>query len=159
MKKGAFITSIAAVIILCLAAVSNAQLAPNAPPDKPINLAKDQASRMEVAVTPYIERARKTYPAAKARYLSGLPKGETFFVTAKLSDSQRHFEIVFIQVAKIIDGKVTGHIANDITLVTGYKRGSEYTLPEAELLDWTISKADGSEEGNVVGKFLETNQP
>jgi uncharacterized protein YegJ (DUF2314 family) len=159
MKKRVLIGIIAAVIILNLAAVSNAQLAPNAPPDKPVNVAKDQASRLEAAIKPYIEQARKTYPEAKARYLAGLPKGETFSVTAKLSDSQGHYEIVFIRVAKIIDGKVTGNIANDTTLVTSYKRGSEYTLSEVDLLDWTISKADGSEEGNVVGKFLDTYKP
>jgi uncharacterized protein YegJ (DUF2314 family) len=159
MKKGILFTIVATVIILNLAAVANAQLAPNAPPDKPVNVAKDQARRLEAAINPYIEQARKTYPEAKARYLAGLPKGEAFFVTAKLSDSQGHFEIVFIRVAKIIDGKITGQIANDITLVTSYKRGNEYTLSEADLLDWTISKADGSEEGNVVGKFLDTYKP
>ncbi len=43
--------------------------------------------------------------------------------------------------------------------VTGYKEGDEFRISKTELLDWTISKPDGSEEGNVVGKFLETYQP
>jgi hypothetical protein len=32
-------------------------------------------------------------------------------------------------------------------------------VSEAELLDWLITKPDGSEEGNVVGKFLDTYRP
>jgi len=43
--------------------------------------------------------------------------------------------------------------------VTGYKHGDTYSFPEADLLDWTISKPDGTEEGNFVGKFLDTYQP
>lgn len=39
--------------------------------------------------------------------------------------------------------------------VTGYKRGDPHDLPEAEIVDWLISRPDGSEEGNVVGKFLD----
>ena len=33
------------------------------------------------------------------------------------------------------------------------------TMPEDELIDWTIVHPDGSEEGNVVGKFLDTLRP
>jgi hypothetical protein len=30
-----------------------------------------------------------------------------------------------------------------------------YSFQESELVDWLISRPDGSEEGNVVGKFLD----
>jgi hypothetical protein len=33
--------------------------------------------------------------------------------------------------------------------------GDPYKLSERDLTDWLISKPDGSEEGNVVGKFLD----
>ena len=33
--------------------------------------------------------------------------------------------------------------------------GDPYTFPEGELVDWLITHPDGSEEGNVVGKFLD----
>ncbi len=39
------------------------------------------------------------------------------------------------------------------------RRQQEYSFNEDELLDWLISKPDGSEEGNVVGKFLDTYGP
>jgi hypothetical protein len=37
--------------------------------------------------------------------------------------------------------------------------GDRYATAETELLDWLITKPDGTEEGNVVGKFLDTYQP
>jgi len=140
--------------------VANAQLAPNAPPDQPVRATSDeQVRRMEAAVAPYIEKARKTYPEARARYLAGLPKGETFFVTAKLTDARGRIEVAFVRVTRVVDGKITGRIASEIAVVHGYKEGDQYTLPEGELVDWTISKPDGSEEGNVVGKFLDSYRP
>jgi len=39
--------------------------------------------------------------------------------------------------------------------VNGYRRGDAHEYPEEELIDWLISRPDGSEEGNVVGKFLD----
>ena len=32
-------------------------------------------------------------------------------------------------------------------------------MKESDVLDWTISKPDGTEEGNFVGKFLDTYKP
>ena len=135
-----------------------AQLAPNAPADKPVAANKDQARRLEEAIAPLVEQARKTYSQARARFLAGLPRGETFFVTAKLADARRRTETVFIQVTKIAKGKITGHIASKIMLVSDYKEGDSYTLEESALVDWMISKPDGSEEGNLVGKFMDTYQ-
>lgn len=43
-----------------------------------------------------------------------------------------------------------------MNLVRQYRRGDHNELKEADLVDWLISKPDGSEEGNVVGKFLDT---
>jgi hypothetical protein len=40
--------------------------------------------------------------------------------------------------------------------VKGYKHGDEYKFPESEVLDWTISKPDGTEEGNFIGKFFDS---
>jgi hypothetical protein len=65
-------------------------------------------------------------------------------------------ETVFISVGSIANGQVKEMIASDIMTVKGYKSGDAYTFAEAELVDWLISKADGSEEGNIVGKYLDT---
>ena len=132
-------------------------LAPNAPEDRPGKLADEK--KFDEAIKPYVEQARKTYPEAKARFLAGLPPEHVFFVTARLHDSAGHWEQVFIEVKEIKDGKIKGLIANHIESVLGYQLGDSYTFPESEVLDWTVSKPDGSEEGNFVGKFLDTYHP
>jgi len=107
-------------------------------------------------VAPYAQRAKTTYPAAKRRYLAGLPPQQTFFVTTLLRDQHGRFEYVFVVVQRIADQSVTGQIATQVTLLRGYHDGDTITFPEAEVVDWMISKPDGSEEGNLVGKFLDT---
>jgi hypothetical protein len=134
-------------------------VAPNAPRDKPVEAKSDEVQRFEEAIKPHIEMARKTYPEAKGRFLKGLPPKHTFFITARLHDAGGRFEQVFIAVKEIKGGKVTGQIWSDIELVTGFQKGDAYTFPESELIDWTISKPDGTEEGNFVGKFMDSYQP
>ena len=94
-------------------------VAPNAPKDKPVNAGESEAQQIEVAIKPYIEKARNTYPQAKARFLSGLPAKHTFFITTRLRDSSNRFEQVFIAVREIKDGKINGVIASEVRLVSG----------------------------------------
>lgn len=129
-------------------------LAPNAPKDKPV---RAKAQEMDAAILPYVEKAKKTYPQAKQRFLAGLPQGQSFFITTRLHDKQGRTELTFVAVKQIQNGIVKGLIANDMTL-EGYKNGDSISFPEAEMVDWTISKPDGTEEGNVVGNFLDTYQ-
>ena len=62
-------------------------LAPNAPKDKPVDAKGTEADQLEEAIKPYIEKAKNTYPQAKARFLSGLPPRHTFFITTRLHDA------------------------------------------------------------------------
>jgi hypothetical protein len=134
-------------------------LAPNAPADKSQPVRSTEQKALDDAIKPYVEKARKTYPGAKERFLAGLPPKHVFFVTTRLHDSAGHWEQVFIAVQEIKDGIIKGLIASDIETVSGYKAGDKYSFPESELLDWTVSKPDGTEEGNFVGKFLDTYKP
>jgi hypothetical protein len=159
-RRAAFPHLLAAGFLL-LAAVLHAQtpLAPNAPKDKPTQQNKAQAEALAKAIAPFIAQARASYPDAKKRYLAGLPPKHIFFLTTRLRDQAGHYEQIFVEVQSIADGKVTGIIASDILGLQGFKRGDTCTFPEAEMLDWLIAKPDGSEEGNVVGKFLDTYHP
>jgi hypothetical protein len=58
-------------------------------------------------------------------------------------------------VRSITDGKIAGVISSQISLIEGFKEGQPYSFSESDLVDWVIAKPDGSEEGNVVGKFLD----
>jgi uncharacterized protein YegJ (DUF2314 family) len=136
-----------------------AQLAPNAPRDQPLGLQETQFAAFEKAIAPHVAKARATYPEARQRYLSGLPSGHTFFVTTRLHDNQGRWEQAFIRVSSIEGGKIRGRIASELTVITEFRNGQMYSFPEADVLDWLIAKPDGTEEGNVVGKFLDTYRP
>jgi uncharacterized protein DUF2314 len=134
----------------------NPKLSPNAPRDQPVDaMGESEAEEYRTAIAPYVEKGRKTYPEAKRRYLAGLPAGHNFFAVTKLRDGSGTFEQVFVAVASIKDDRITGRIASDIIGVKAFKNGDPYSFAESELVDWLITHPDGSEEGNVVGNFLD----
>lgn len=135
---------------------TNPRLSPNAPKDQPVEARGDQeAAEYNAAIAPYVEKGRKSYPGAKSRFLAGLPAGQHFFVVTRLRDGTGSSEGVFVAVASIQSGRITGRIASNILGVKGFKEGDPYVFSETDLEDWLITHPDGSEEGNVVGKFLD----
>jgi hypothetical protein len=137
-------------------APQRATASPKAPQDRPTEgRGKTEIDEMSAAMAPYIAKGRQTYPEAKKRYLAGLPSGRTFFVVTNLHDKTGTTEQVFVAVNSIRNGRITGRIATADLSVVGYKKGDTYSLPESDLLDWLITHPDGTEEGNVVGKFLD----
>jgi Uncharacterized protein conserved in bacteria len=147
---------------LCLPAGLQAQntLSPNSPRDKPV-VSEDecQLRAWTKAIQPFVDSARMTYPAAKARYLSGAVPRNTFFVTMRLTDEQKKIEQIFVTVDSIRTTRIYGRIASQIEIVHGYRYGQPIDLAESDLMDWMFAKPDGSEEGNVVGKFMDTYKP
>jgi len=128
----------------------------NAPKDHPVQpKGKAEADEYRAAIAPYVEKGRLTYPAAKKRHLDELPAGYAFFAVTNLRGGMGTTEQVFIAVASVKDGRITGRIASDSLKVKGFKDGDPYVFPESELVDWIITHPDGTEEGNVVGKFLD----
>lgn len=150
------------LLLLAFVAVFDAQaaepvLSKDAPADKPaVAATADEMEAIHKAMEPYIQEARKTYPAARAKFQKGLPRGEHFFITTRLRDAEGRMEQVFIAVSSVEAGIVKGIIFSPIQVVSGYAYKQPYSFPESELVDWLITKPDGSEEGNVVGKFLDT---
>jgi uncharacterized protein YegJ (DUF2314 family) len=135
-------------------------LAENAPKDRPAHLSDEEAiKKLDDAIAPYVAKARATLPEAKNRFKKGLARGEVLSVTVRLRDSEGRFEQVFVEVKSWQDESITGLLATVPTIVTGHKEGEKMTVSEKDLYDWTISKPDGTEDGNFVGKFLDTYRP
>jgi hypothetical protein len=135
-------------------------LAPTAPKDRAITGTAEKTAAFERAIAPYVARAKATYPDAKKRFQTGLSPKHVFFVTTRLQGENGAFEQIFVEVRGIEKGgKVTGIIASDVMSIHGFKRGDRHAFPEKEILDWLIARPDGTEEGNEVGKFLDTYQP
>jgi len=150
---------IASVVLAGRVLAQEPHLAPNAPKDRPLGLDSVRWARLDSAIAPLVAQARLSYPAAKQRYLAGLPSGHTFFLTTRLRDNVGNLEQVFIAVDSIRGTRVFGRIWSDITVVQDYHHGESYSFAEAQIIDWLISKPDGTEEGNLVGKFMDTYRP
>ena len=150
---------LASALVFSAASALPQELSPNAPADKPAGISgEEQVRRFEEAISPYVSKARETLPRAKKKYLKGLRKGETFFVTTRIRENGR-YEQVFVRVTAWEGDTIRGLLASDVTIVPNHKRGETMACKESEVVDWTISKADGSEEGNFVGKFLDSYKP
>jgi len=133
------------------------------PPPRPSNAPKDNVvhvataadmTEIERAIAPYSAQAKKTYPDAKRRYLAGLPPGHVFSVLTTLRGAGGQ-ETVFVVVNSIKGDQITGVIDSNVVGDVGHKGGDPYTLSERDLVDWMILRPDGTEEGNLVGKFLD----
>jgi hypothetical protein len=136
-----------------------AQVPVSPPRDAPTAfMARADEDSMRAATALAVAQARRTYPAARTRYLRGLPAGHHLFVTALLRDDLGRTEQVFIAVDSLARGRAFGRISSDIGLVRGYRSGQPYSLAEGDLLDWTVQRPDGTEEGNAVGLAMEAYQ-
>ena len=134
-------------------------LAQNAAKDSPSEVKDNDFKKFEAAIAPYVAKARATLPEAKKRYQKGLKKGEVMFVTVRLYNSAKRAEQVFLEVKSWKGTTIAGLLASDTELVTEHRRGEPMTFQEKDVYDWSISKPDGSEDGNFVGKFLDTYHP
>ena len=148
-------------VLICVSSYgqnsNDAPISENAPTDKPHNLkGKKQLEEYEDLISPYVAKAQKTLPKAKRKYLKGLEDGQGFFLTTRIYDNLGNCEQIFVRVTAWDNKQVSGTIANPLDVVTGFSFGQLITFPESDIMDWLITHADGSEEGNYVGKFLDT---
>lgn len=152
-------------VVITFAACACASAQSKAPPDKVQRMRGDkQLEAMERAIAPYVAKARATYPAAKKRFLAGLPPNYLFTVWLPFDEIDKktkeyRSESVFVVVVKISGGKIYGRINNKVLLLKKYRYGDPVQFPESRVQNWCIVRPDGSEEGNYVGNFLDHWKP
>lgn len=118
---------------------------------------KEEAVKLEKAIAPYVEKARAELPELRKRFAKGLLKDQILMFTIRLTDPEGNkFEQIFVQVDGWNDKEVKGTIVSELLDLKSHKTGDTITFSPTEILDWTILSEDGTEEGNKVGKFLET---
>jgi hypothetical protein len=136
------------------------RLSPNAPEDRPVSAtAVCQWQAMLKAMEPYVAQARQSYPDARRRFVGRAQPVRPLFVTTQIHDAKGHHEEVFVAVDSIVGARIFGTLSSPIDIVQGYRYRQPYDFDDSELVDWTFANPDGSEEGNVVGKFIETYTP
>ena len=109
--------------------------------NKPLNMDACWLKRLKVSLTLSIEiktfLSEQKCPSVKYKaYVIGPNEQQYFYL-----------------VESIKDNMVSGIISNVIRTVSGFQNGQRYEFSESEIYDWLITKPDGSEEGNYVGKY------
>ena len=155
-----------AILVIAFASVLRCASAQSkAPVDKPQSLrGEKQYQAMEKAIAPYVAKARATYPAAKKRFLAGLPPNYLFTVWLPFDEhdkksGQQRREHLFVLVERIKGGTVFGRINNRTLALKNLHYGDRVQFPESRIQNWCIVRPDGSEEGNYVGIFLDYWKP
>lgn len=122
-------------------------------PDKVISGTKND---MEARMAPFIKQAREGLPSVKKRFMRGMAPGNALIVTTRIyGESKEQIEQVFVEVRNWRGETLEGKLASPPRL-KNHQEGESLIVREADVLDWTIVKPDGSHEGNFVGHGLET---
>jgi uncharacterized protein YegJ (DUF2314 family) len=149
-----------AFLAFCLALTLSARLLAVPPGEEGNTSPMVQQAEMDRLAAPYVAKSRATYPAAKKRFLAGLPPGYKFLVMLRFFQRDERTgkttgEDMLVQVQRIENGRIYGRLANAPVVVRSVKYGDSVSRPEREITNWIIEHPDRSEEGNFVGKFLE----
>ncbi|GAA4358967.1 hypothetical protein GCM10023185_25120 [Hymenobacter saemangeumensis] len=98
-----------------------------------------------------VREARRTLPQARKRFQAGLPAGAECQLLVRVVAGDTLFRPTPVRVIGWRDGKVQALLP----LATASDK-IPVSFPESAVLDWTILRSDGREEGNFVGRYLET---
>lgn len=122
--------------------------------DKPFHVESDVSETFENSIAECIQKAMKSLPPVKSRFMAGLPATEALYLTIRIAGKDGKIEQVFVRVNKWDKYVITGTLANHLRHAGGYEPGDTLKFGEGDILDWTMRKADGSCEGNFIGKFV-----
>ncbi|WP_375418868.1 hypothetical protein [uncultured Hymenobacter sp.] len=137
-----------------------AQTAPvhvlRAAPTAPAGLRR-QLARADSALAEPLQQARRTLAQARKRYAAGLPGGTHCLVMVRVLASDTSFRPVQARVIGWRNGAVQALISPAPAPTAPAKSPDlqPVSFPEAAVLDWTFVAANGREEGNFVGKYLD----
>lgn len=149
--------SLALALSLLVYQHAHAQLSDNAPPDKPLFMeSNDAQASFKKRIAPLTIQARNTWVNAKDRYFKN--PATMLFVSVTLVDESQRQETVFVQVKSIAKNMISGNISSNIEFVSGYRIGDRIKVDESTIVDWTISNPDGTEDGNLIGKLIDSLQ-
>jgi hypothetical protein len=137
----------------CAFAADDPHVAENAPKDCNASMTSQSISEIVEKLSP---DALRTWPAAKKRFLDGLPERHSLFVTLLVSEPDGRSEYLFVAVDEIVEDQIRGRIWSDVKVVKNLSFRAPIEIPENAISDWLITKPDGSEDGNIVGKYVDT---
>ena len=114
--------------------------------------------RQEIALADPVREALRTLPQAKKKFLAGLPDGDQFLLSVRVADTDTSFRQVTARVLGWNGKTVQALLLPPATDSATPAEPMPVSFPETAVVDWTLLRASGREEGNYVGRYNETAQ-
>ena len=152
-----------ALPMLALLVLSNAQPA-SAQNSAPVVLTTATApvgvrpalARDESALADPVREALRTLPQAKKKFLAGLPIGDQFLLSVRVAASDTSFRQASVRVLGWRGNTVQALLLPEAADSAAAVEPMPVSFPEAAVVDWTLLRASGREEGNYVGRYTDT---
>ena len=113
-------------------------------------------ARYETALADPMREALRTLPQAKKRFLAGLPEGDQFLLSVRVAATDTSFRQVSARVLGWHGTTVQALLLPDNAGAAGPAEPLPVSFSETAVLDWTLLRASGREEGNYVGRYTDT---
>ena len=115
-------------------------------------------ARDDLALADPLREALRTLPQAKKKFLAGLANGDQFLLSVRIIATDTSFRQVS---ARVLDWH--GSTVQALLLLPAAADAAAtlpepmpVSFPETAVVDWTLRRASGREEGNYVGRYTDT---
>lgn len=113
-------------------------------------------ARDETALADPVREALRTLPQAKKKFLAGLPIGDQFLLSVRVIATDTSFRQASARVLGWHGNTVQALLLPETSAATTPAEPTPVTFPETAVVDWTLLRASGREEGNYVGRYADT---
>ncbi len=113
-------------------------------------------ARDESVLADPVREALRTLPQAKKKFLAGLPTGDQFLLSVRVIAGDTSFRQVSARVLGWHGSTVQALLLPGAADSAGPGEPVPVSFPEAAVVDWTLLRASGREEGNYVGRYADT---
>lgn len=113
-------------------------------------------AREETALADPVREALRTLPQAKKKFLAGLPEGDQFLLSVRVAASDTSFRQASARVLGWRGNTVQALLLPAAADSATPAEPMPVSFPETAVVDWTLLRASGREEGNYVGRYTDT---
>jgi hypothetical protein len=114
-------------------------------------------TRDETALAGPVREALRTLPQAKKKFLAGLPIGDQFLLSVRVIATDTSFRQASARVLGWHGNTVQALLLPPADADTKTEP-TPVSFPETAVVDWTLLRASGREEGNYVGRYIDTSR-
>lgn len=110
-------------------------------------------ARQQAALASPLREALRTLPITKKRFQAGLPEGDQLLLSVLVQATDTSFRQASARVLGWRGGTIQALLLPN---AVGAAEPLPVSFPETAVMDWTLLRASGREEGDYVGRHLTT---